>query len=235
MPSESETGHAKNLSNFALLISYCISYDTKFDPSSPNITVSALQTKYTDCENFMKAVKLASDPFDEAVNQRQALFETLRSFITRVVAGAEACELSVRDIADIKTYARKIQGRRASKKTEQSHSASQMSFVMRMDHLEALIEFLAILPKYAPNETELTVASMRILLKNLQDSNSLVFTLEPPLAKARHNRNKAMYLTDTGLTELAKKVKKYVKSVFGAESPEYKQVAALKFRRYKDL
>lgn len=234
MTSQSETGHAKNLSNFALLISYCLSYEIKFQPSSDKIKIPALQTKHTDCQNLMQAVNIASIPFIEAVNQRQILFDPLRTFITRVVNSAEASDITVQDIADIKTYARKIQGRRASKKTEKSHSASQMSFVQRIDHLSSLVEFLAVLTKYTPNETELTVASIRTMITNMEDASSLIYSLEPALGNARIARNKAMYEKDTGLTELTKKVKKYVKSVFGSTSEEYKQIAALKFKRFYD-
>jgi hypothetical protein len=42
-----------------------------------------------------------------------------------------------------------------------------------------------------------------------------------------------LYTTGTGLVELAGEVKKYIKSVYGATSAQYKQVSGLKFTSVK--
>jgi hypothetical protein len=40
-----------------------------------------------------------------------------------------------------------------------------------------------------------------------------------------------LYADGTGLVDLALLVKKYIKSLFGADSPQYEQISGLKFRR----
>lgn len=52
-----------------------------------------------------------------------------------------------------------------------------------------------------------------------------------PLSNSRITRDDAMYATDTGLVDLAALVKKYVKSLYGADSPQYKQISGLEFTR----
>lgn len=54
------------------------------------------------------------------------------------------------------------------------------------------------------------------------------------LSNARIARNEMMYKPLTGLVDTAYDIKIYIKSIFGATSPQYKQVSKLKFvsKRY---
>ena len=45
----------------------------------------------------------------------------------------------------------------------------------------------------------------------------------------RISRNNLLYKENTGLYDVALDVKNYIKSVFGATSPQYKQVSKIKF------
>jgi hypothetical protein len=44
-------------------------------------------------------------------------------------------------------------------------------------------------------------------------------------------RNIKLYSPETGIVDTAQTVKNYVKSVFGATSPQYKQISKLIFRK----
>lgn len=52
-----------------------------------------------------------------------------------------------------------------------------------------------------------------------------------PFGNARIVRNDSLYADETGLCDIAAMVKKYVKSLFGADSPEYAQISGLEFRK----
>lgn len=54
-----------------------------------------------------------------------------------------------------------------------------------------------------------------------------------PLSNARITRNAELYADDTGLVDRAGLVKKYVKSLYGADSPQFKQISGLEFRTVK--
>jgi hypothetical protein len=45
------------------------------------------------------------------------------------------------------------------------------------------------------------------------------------------NRDQLLYGEETGMVDVAMDVKNYVKSVFGAISPQYKQVSRLRFTK----
>ena len=55
MASTSETGHAKNVSNFDELISYALGYGSTYNPSKASIKLTALQTLLSrGCNNQSK-------------------------------------------------------------------------------------------------------------------------------------------------------------------------------------
>ncbi|MHB8842634.1 MAG: hypothetical protein ACYC56_12765 [Candidatus Aquicultor sp.] len=112
-------------------------------------------------------------------------------------------------------------------------STSQQGFDSLMDHFAKLIQTVTAEPLYVPNENELKVTSLNTLLTTLKTTNTAVINAETTYNNALLSRNIALYQRPTGLVDIALEVKKYVKSVFGAKSPQYKQISGLQFRRYK--
>lgn len=243
MASTTETGHAKNVANFEDLISFCTGYGASYNPSKASIMLPALGTKRTDAVNSLAAVNAALPPWTNAVNKRELVFDPLSKLITRVVNAVAASDVSKQVIDDVKTIARKLQGKRASAKketvvdnpatpedeSEKSISASQMSFDSRIENMDKLVELLTAQAGYTPNEPELTVAGLTAVYNNMVASNTGAINAYTPLSNARIDRNKILYDAITGLVKVAGDVKAYVKSVFGGTSPQYKQVSKLKF------
>ena len=115
--------------------------------------------------------------------------------------------------------------------SQKSISASQMSYDSRIENLSKLIILLTNEPLYAPNENDLKVVALNTLLNQLKITNTAVINVTTPISNARLNRNKILYLAVTGLYDIQNEVKKYVKSVYGATSPEYKQISNIKFTK----
>ena len=109
-----------------------------------------------------------------------------------------------------------------------------MSYDSRIENLDKLVKLLAGQPEYTPNESELAVPALETLQSNLKDLNTTAVTTYTDVSNSRIARNNILYSPVTGLVEIAGSVKKYVKSVFGATSPEYKQVSAIQFKIRKD-
>jgi len=107
-----------------------------------------------------------------------------------------------------------------------------MSYDSRIDNLDKLIKLFSSVAAYAPNEAELKIAALTALYTDLKAKNMAVVNAETPLSNARIARNTTMYKDDIGLVDVANDVKTYIKSVFGATSPQYKQVSSLKFTKY---
>ena len=245
-----ETGHAKNISNFEDLISFCIAYGTIYNPANSNITITALQAKHSAALADIQAVKNAKTALDNATNAREIVFAPCRVLATRVINALAAVSPSKLTIEDAKTINRKIQGKRskAIKKgkpadtptppddsiipEDNTISASQQSYDSLIDHFAKLIETLAAEPLYVPNETDLNVTGLNTLLSNMKTANTGVINAITVYSNARIVRDKSLYDASTGLVNTALDVKKYIKSIVGSASPEYKQVSKIKFRPY---
>ena len=106
-----------------------------------------------------------------------------------------------------------------------------MSYDNRLDNLSKLVNLLSSETGYAPNENELKVATLNTMLTTMKAKNTAVINAITALSNARIDRNKILYKEGTGLYDIAMAVKAYVKSVFGATSPEYKQVSKIKFTK----
>jgi tRNA/tmRNA/rRNA uracil-C5-methylase (TrmA/RlmC/RlmD family) len=164
--------------------------------------------------------------------------------ITRVYNSLKATDTTIQVDQSARTIVRKLQGRRASAKiTEEEKkaleaegkevnqiSASQMSFDNRIENFDKLIMLLSSVPLYNPNEEELKIETLKALYSQLKEKNTEVILPIVQLSNSRISRNKILYKENTGLVDTALDSKTYIKSVFGATSPQYKQVSRLYFK-----
>ena len=189
-------------------------------------------------------MKVAKTAFDNATNAREVAFKPLKPLATKIVNGLAATEATAQTVDDVKTTNNKIQGKRAKaveKPTAaalaagaepvKTASTSQQSYDKLIDHFAQLIATLTAEPKYLPNENELKVATLNTLLIDLRAKNTAVISATTALSNARITRDKALYGETTGILDVAQDTKQYVKSLFGANSPQFKQVSGLKFTR----
>lgn len=244
MASTTETGHAKNVATFEDLISFCTGYGATYNPSKAALKLPALTAQNTAAMAALQAVKVAKTVYDNATNARELAFKPLKPLATKIVNGLAATEAAAQTVDDVKTTNNKIQGRRAKtveKPTAaaiaagaepvKTASTSQQSYDKLIDHFAQLIATLTAEPKYLPNENELKVATLNTLLTDLRAKNTAVISATTALSNARIARDKALYAETTGISDVAQDVKQYIKSLFGASSPQYKQVSGLKFTR----
>jgi hypothetical protein len=247
MSTQNESGHAKNVANYGILISSCTGYGESYNPSNAALAIAALQSQQNSAQSAIDALNTALPAYNNAIAAREIAFKPLSTAITRVNNALKATGASSEIKAKVLTLVRKVQGRRATAKlTEEEKealkaqgkevnevSASQLSFDNRINNLDMLVKLLASIPEYTPNETELQVATLTAMLNDLKTKNSAAVTAETPVINARIARNNILYNGGSGLVDNALSVKAYVKSVFGAGSPQYRQISGLLFKRYK--
>lgn len=242
MASTSEVGHAKNVANFYDLISFAQGYGATYNPSKNSLKLPQLNSLYTQANADLNGVVTKNTAYNNAVNDRIEAFEDLRSLSTRLVNALESTDASKEKVDDAKGFNRKMQGQRASKKEEpvdpnqpapKTISSSQQSYDQMIQHFDGMISVLDSEPTYTPNETELKVTALQTKLQELKDTNDQVANAYTKVSNARIDRNKTLYNDDSGLVDTAGEVKKYVKSVFGATSPEFGQIKGITFKKEK--
>jgi hypothetical protein len=244
MASTTETGHAKNVATFEDLISFCTGYGVPYNPSKAALKLPALTTQLTGANAALQAVKVAKTAYDNATNARELAFKPLKPLATKIVNALAATEAASQTVDDVKTTNNKIQGKR-TKTVEKpdakalaegaepvkTASTSQQSYDKMIDHFAQLIATLTAEPKYLPNENELKVATLNTMLTDLRAKNTAVISTYTSVSNARIARDKALYAETTGILDVAQDVKQYVKSLFGATSPQFRQISGLKFTR----
>ena len=237
----SETGHARNVHHFAQMISFVQAYGVDYQPSNTALTVANLKAKLGEAQASIDVVTSALAPWKDGVNERQNAFDGIRKLVTRVVNSFAASGAPENAVDDAKALKRKIDGARAKalpqddKNTpadeSKGGSVSQQSYTQLVEHLDNLIALLTSTGTYNPNETELQLAALNTSSASLKDANTAVMNAFTPLSTSRIARDESLYADDTGLVDLAGLVKKYVKSLYGASSPQYQQLSSLDFSR----
>ena len=245
MASTSETGHPINVANFETIIADVTSYGTTYNPSKASLKVAALNTLLTSAKSAVNAVSAAEPAYKLATDARDVAFKPLSPLVTKVINALKATDTTAQVDETAQTLVRKLQGRRATpKQTEEAKkaaevagkpiveiSSSQMSFDSRIDNFDKLIKLLTSVTLYAPNEADLKVTALTAVLTDLKAKNTAVTNAEVPLNNARIARNDVLYKANTGLVDIALDVKTYIKSVYGATSPQYKKISKIKFTK----
>lgn len=241
-----ETGHAKNVANFQELIAFCEGYDTAYNPNKDSLKLGNLKTLLENARAELDKVIAKVTDFNNAITVRQNVFADIKPLCTKIVNAFAVTDAPPQSVADAKALNKKMQGTSTSKKTitpttndldttpdTKTISTSQQSYDSVTEHLAKLISLLSAEPSYKPNETDLQLVSLTALLEAMKNSIKNANTVYTNVSNARIARNEVLYKTDMGLYDTAMSIKKYVKSVFGSASPQFKQVTGIKFTKGK--
>jgi hypothetical protein len=245
MTNFSEKGHAKNVANLGTLNTFITGFGTGYNPSKQSITLAALNNLQEEAERSLTQVNTHFANWAVAVEAQQAMLTWLSGHLTRIVNAVENCEVPPAVITAVRALNRKLHGSKPRKTpvaplgestaemAPGSFSTSRMSQDSRIENLGKLVQLLSEQPGYAPNEPDLQLPALQSLLADFKTKNEAVKTTQMMLSNARISRNKTIYHPESGLLKAAASTKKYVKSLYGAASPEFEQVSGLVFTRLR--
>ncbi len=242
MSSTNETGQAKNAANFQDLIAFATGYGAVYNPSKTALKLPQLTALKTATDTKITDVITKNTAYNNKVNERVIAFSNLKTLSTRLISALEVTNASPQMLEDAKGFNRKIQGQRATSVVPPTDpntpapttiSSSQLSYDQLIQHFSALIAVLQSEPTYTPNEVELKIITLTAKLNDLIAKNNAVATAYTNLSVSRIARNTSLYGTDTGIIAIAADVKKYVKSIYGAQSAEFALVKGIEFLKQK--
>lgn len=240
MASTSEVGHAKNVTNFQHIIEFVTGYGATYNPSKNSLKLPQLVALKATAEAKLTDVISKNTNYNNKVNERMVAFSNLKTLATRLVNALQTTDATTATINNAKTFNRKMQGKKASASQTPTDpnepaptriSTSQQSYDQLIQHLTGLKSVLEEEPSYTPNEVDLQVATITAKIADLTTKNTAVSTAYTNISNSRISRNETLYTSENGIFETASEVKKYIKSVFGASSPQYKQVSGIKFSK----
>lgn len=248
-----ETGHAKNVANLLKLNQLIATFGATYNPSNNAIKAPALATLYTNANTKLSDVNTNFTNWKNATNQRELAFDPLTKEATQILGALQSLGIAQQTIDDFEFQVKKFRSSGSKlPKTETgkiiapettdpnapvttvettSISTSQRSFDNQLQHFQKMILILQSVPSYNPNETAFKVATLQTQLANLTTLNNAANTSYANLKNARIQRNIFFYAKDTGVLDLVKQTKAYIKSLYGAGSQQYIAANALKFTR----
>jgi len=240
MSSTSEVGHAKNVANLQKLTEQ-VSVYTLYNPPVASLSVANLQTLYTTAVAKLSEVEEKRNANKNAIALRQTAFENLKPTSTRIINLLDILGLPEGTLNQAKTLNRTIQGTKNKPKPptenpengQQSSnnpiSTSRQSYTQQAENFGILLQLLATIPAYTPNEDELKLTNLTPYHASLVSTTQAVDQTEAELNVKLIERDQIFYTDGTGLYAIALNVKKYVKGLYGATSPEYSNVSSIEF------
>ncbi|MCI2230029.1 hypothetical protein MC378_12695 [Polaribacter sp. MSW13] len=236
MSKQYETGNAKNVADLQKLIEQVTVY-TAYNPPVDNLKIVNLNTLYINSLNAVTEVEEKRNANKNAIHTRQQAYLNLKSTSTRIINQLEILGLSEGVLAQAKSLNNLIQGSKKKKKEvdeetgEESKtvSTSRQSYTQLADNFSKILQLLATIPTYNPNLEELKLVNLIAYHTTLVESTKNVDITEAVLNTKLIERNNILYKSGTGLYTIAQNVKKYVKSIYGATSPEYSNISKIKF------
>ena len=240
MSSTSEVGHAKNVANLQKLTEQ-VSVYTLYNPPVASLSVPNLQTLYTTAVAKLSEVEEKRNANKNAIALRQTAFENLKPTATRIINLLDILGLPEGTLNQAKTLNRTIQGTNKKPKTTPpppegagaGASTSRQSYTQQAENFGILLQLLATIPAYTPNEEDLMLENLTTYHRSLVSTTQPVDQTEAELKVKLIERNQILYTEGTGLYDIAQNVKKYVKSIYGGTSPEYANVSSIKFTEPK--
>jgi hypothetical protein len=227
--------------HFQQMISFCTGYGADYAPTNTEIALAALNTALADAQSSLDDVQAAVAPWKLKVADRENIYKGIRPLTTRIVNAYEATGTDDNKVDNVKTLHRAKHGARAKalpkddpgtpEEESKGNSISHRSYVQVAEAFGQMIKQLDEDPLYAPNENDLKITTLNTLHAAMDTANAAVITAATPMSNARIARNEVLYGEDTGICDRAALVKKYVKSLYGADSPQYKQISGLEFRK----
>ena len=245
MATNSATGHVKNVDNLDTLISSVVGYGATYNPAKNSLKLSALQAMVASGRNVIAGEHIGKVAEKNAGDARLAAFKLLGPLVTRAMNALRASDASAQAVEAANMIARKIKGNTNSSKKKEAESADaamdanpvrhiisqRTDFETRLDLFDLFIKQITSIPQYNPNETELKVAGLSAFFIELKTKNTAAINAATQHSNARISRNEVLNRDSSGLVDIALDTKLYVKSVYGATSPQYKQIAKLVFKK----
>jgi len=245
--STNQTGHVQNLVNLGVVINHLGTFQNNYNPSRNNLTIDGLTHLKSDGEAVLAYVTSAEISCKNSIAARSSSFDNLDSLITRTINAIRISGAPAQTIQQAETIVRQLRGKRATAKPISKEAAAtkeqpaeivqntlhNTTMDSKIENFNKLIQFLIGIAEYKPNEADLTITSLNAKLADLKTTNASYVAAIAALDAARLERNTILYAENSGVVDVALSVKLYVKSVFGAKSPQYKEISDIVFTKHR--
>lgn len=231
----------KQVAAFDQVLGLCNNLGQTYNPGNDSIKVAALKSLLTSAQEKVNAALTAKMNLTEVINARQAGFARLPGIGTRILNVLIASDASPQRIEDVKAYRDKLRSRRgrivkagnstipADPPKASPGRISYLDYESRLESFRSIIDLAGKEILYKPNEPEFSIASLNTLAEQLGALNVVANQVRLAYGNARSALKDALY-SDTGLSGVTKRVKKYFLYACGSTSEQFRRVNGVRLK-----
>ena len=233
----SEVGHTKNVVNLDTGIDILLEMGELFNPGNEDISIASLQVVNAKLQDNHEKLKEMTPLFKLAVAERVMLYAPMNKLATRFLNAFKAFEFGDQIDAGMISLNKKLRGQRIvklkKKKVEEEEtetiSTAQTSYDNKAETFDEMIKYAKAVTAYKPNEEDMKTANLADYHKEIMKANKKNSTLSAAIITVRKNRDEILYDDEKNVIERMRTLKKYLKSLKGAEE-YYKRIVKLQFK-----
>ncbi len=247
MKTTNGSGHEQNVTNLNVEISCVKTFGVQYNPSVTALTIPELNKLYLRGVEANDEAAVNDVAEKSAKAARSNKFDGIDDKVTRIANAVRICGATPQTQDQVESIVRELRAKRATDKLTDEEIAAekakgndvkqvtlhQGTYDRKVINFGKLAQLLVSIPQYKPNEPELTIEAINAAHTEYKTLNDSVVTSSALFEASDIARREVLYADNTGLVDIALAVKQYVKSVFGATSPQYKQISNIPFTRSK--
>jgi hypothetical protein len=241
--------HIKQVAAWGKLSGLCNALGDSYKPSMETMRSTAMETMLEESQKQITAVQNAETFLKNAVTERKEIFDRIPALATRVIGAFEATGASPERIRDVNAIRKRFRYHALPKRDaalkrstdgQTDHSDEEPSsdsvthritygdFNSMLANFELFISQLEQGHPYNPAEKEMSLEGLREFADLLRRKNQMVAHARLGLLQARRKRDALLFGTN-GMFDQARKIKMYVRSIYGYKSTEFKTMSKVKF------
>lgn len=243
MGTKSQSSFAVNLDRYQILVTAVKGLGQAYAPAAAHISLAEIEKQLTAAQQAATDFNAKHAAWRKATDDRRNGFKPVRKYGTRMFRAFKTMVKDQEAVLTLEASKKKLDGTRIGKLSEgllksmgndvqqPNGSVAQTGYTDLVNTLEQMQQLAALHTDYAPNEADLKIAGMSKLITDLRAANLAAVVSRNNLQLARQERNEIHCTGTVSIWQTARDVKDYILSLYGSNSPEYKQISGLRFKK----
>jgi hypothetical protein len=219
--------NANKVAAYGKLVGICSDLGASYNPGKASLKTTAMTTLLQQAQLNDQAVNDAYAAYILAIKTRSEAFSGISRLASRIVRVVTSFETSHDVIGAMKTLNRKFYTRSRNIVTpvnaagepvkKETHVSSRLDYNSRIETLDTMVGLLQRITAYNPNEADLKVAALKLVITDLRTKCDNAIKALNTLNKVKQTRRQTMS-GPAGVFETATAAKEYIRGVFGVRS-----------------
>ncbi|OYU96497.1 MAG: hypothetical protein CFE21_08915 [Bacteroidetes bacterium B1(2017)] len=249
------TSHLMQMTTAASLLAMVESFGSTYNPANAHIALQALKDNLALNQQLVFDIQESKTRLANHKNNKNEMLLGVNKKVSLILLNLGSLGLSPATMQSVRVISKNFKYRPGKSQEEKpreairgtaspgENSAESSSDVIkssrsaykfaerRVNWFEELVNFISTIPGYQPNESNLTIASLKSYVSDLKQELEAWQRESGTLASLRTKRAQQLRNETDGMVTLCRQTKSYVKALYGPTSVEGKAMAQFRFVR----